>query len=133
MGELVSREQEQFLSTKSEFTDRREFERYPLMLEASVTFSGEYYDVVLIDISAGGAKFQFKIVPPALPDTDTEVSIEVPPHGGFYGNIVWTDEDYAGIEFDENHKAAASLIHEMAAIEQWAVIRASIPVFPEPV
>jgi len=104
------------LSTMSKSADRREYERFPLMLEASVVFSDEHYDVVLIDISAGGAKFQFKMIPPSLPSPETEVSIEVPPHGGFYGNLVWSDDDYAGIEFDENHKVAASLIHEMAAL-----------------
>lgn len=113
---MVSENRRKLLSTMSEFTDRREYERFPLMLDASVAFSGEHYDVTLIDISAGGAKFQFKIIPPSLPGPDAEVSIEVPPHGGFYGNIAWFDQDYAGIKFDENHKVAASLIHEMAAL-----------------
>jgi len=113
---LISDNRRKLLSAMSGFAERREFERFSLMLDASVTFAGEYYDVVLIDISAGGAKFQFKMIPPSLPDSNAEVAIEVPPHGGFYGNIVWVDGNYAGIKFDENHKAAASLIHDMAAM-----------------
>lgn len=99
----------------AEFMERRESERFPLMLDCSVTFTGDSYDVVLIDISAGGAKFQFKFVPPTPPAEGAETVLEVPRHGGFYGEIVWTDDDYAGMAFDENHKMAANLIHEMVA------------------
>lgn len=99
----------------AEFTERREFERFPLMLDCSVSYNGSVHDVSLIDISASGAKFQFKVVPSVLPGEGVEVVIEVPRHGGFYGELVWTDDDYAGMKFDENHKMAANLIHEMVA------------------
>ena len=103
------------VSNTGEFMERREFERYPLMLDASVTITGDSYDVTLIDISAGGAKFQFKILPPHNVPQGVETVSEVPRHGGVYGESVWMDDDYAGMKFDENHKMAANLIHEMVA------------------
>jgi len=85
------------------------------MLDTTVTFSGGAYDTALIDVSAGGAKFCFKMPPPKMPDRGTPISIEIQPFGEFDGEVMWIDDDYAGIKFDENHKATAALINEMVA------------------
>ncbi len=39
-------------------TDRRQFDRHPLMLEAQVTIGAESFAALIFDISAGGAKVQ---------------------------------------------------------------------------
>ena len=39
-------------------TDRRQFDRHPLMLEAQVTIGAESFAVLIFHISAGGAKVQ---------------------------------------------------------------------------
>ncbi|MBC8242169.1 MAG: PilZ domain-containing protein [Alphaproteobacteria bacterium] len=103
------------MSDISDFTERRQFERYPLMLDALISLPKEHYDAVLIDISAGGAKFQFREMPPMMPGPGIPISITIQPFGGFYGSLMWVDDDFAGMKFEENHKAMASLIHEMVA------------------
>jgi len=99
----------------SDEAERRVHERHPLMLDATVSIPDEHYNAILIDISAGGAKFQLKNMPLAAPEPDLPISIHIQPFGGFFGNVIWVDDDFIGMQFDENHKATVSLIHEMVA------------------
>ncbi len=85
------------------------------MLGALVSLPKGRYDAVLIDISAGGAKFQLKEMPFIAPEIGVSISITIQPFGGFFGDIMWVDDDFIGMKFDENHKAMASLVHEMVA------------------
>jgi len=106
---------EREMSEKPDFMERRKFDRYPLMLDAEAVLPGERCDAVLLDISAGGAKFRFVAELSVRPEPGIPISIHVEPFGGFYGDVMWVDGDYIGMEFDERHKAIASLVHEMVA------------------
>ena len=92
-------------------TDRRQFDRHPLMLEAHVTIGGEGFAVLIFDISAGGAKVQAldagKVAEIALPETAV---LAIPEYGGYEGDIVWIDDEFIGIDFHENHKTMVKLI-----------------------
>ena len=98
-------------------TDRRQFERYPLMLEAQVTIGAESFAAVIFDISAGGAKVQLKGAGKgaeiALPKTAV---LAIPNFGGYGGDIIWIDDEFIGIDFHENHKTMVKLITGQSAV-----------------
>jgi len=98
-------------------TDRRQFERYPLMLEAQVTIGAERFAVLIFDISSGGAKVQSldpeKVAEIVLPKT---VVLDIPDFGGYEGDIVWIDDEFIGIKFHENHKTMVKLITGQSAV-----------------
>lgn len=101
------------MDDEAAFTERREFERFPLLLDVVAVFPDGRYDSILLDISAGGAKFRFAAAPMTHPEPDGPASIIVPPFGEFFGNVRWIDGDYVGMQFDENHKATSSLVRAM--------------------
>lgn len=94
--------------------DQRRTERVPLMLEISVSIGALVNKALLLNISGEGAKVQV----PSLSDADcgpgSEAEIIVPRFGSLSGSIVWIDDIFFGMEFDENHKVTAMLIEEMA-------------------
>ena len=98
-------------------TDRRQHERYPLMLESAVTIGGESFAAVIFDISGGGAKVQLKdarnAAENAMPKT---VVLDIPEYGDYEGDIIWVDDDYIGIHFHENHKTMVKLITGQSAL-----------------
>ncbi len=98
-------------------TDRRQFERHPLMLDAQVTIGGESFAVLIFDICAGGAKVQSldagKVAEIALPKTAV---INIPDYGGYEGDIVWIDDEFIGIKFHESHKTMVKLITGQKAV-----------------
>ncbi len=98
-------------------TERRQHERYPLMLEAAVTIGGESFAAVIFDISAGGAKVQLKDAGNAAENAMPKTAVlEIPEYGGFEGDIVWIDDDFIGINFHENHKTTVKLITGQSAL-----------------
>ena len=92
-------------------TERRQFDRHPLMLKAQVTIGAESFAAVIFEISAAGAKVQLKdagkVAEIVLPKTAV---IEIPEYGGFEGDIVWIDDEFIGIDFHESHKTTVKLI-----------------------
>ncbi len=92
-------------------TDRRQFDRHPLMLEAAVTIGGESFAAVIFDISADGAKVQLKDAGNAAENAMPKTAVlEIPVFGGFEGDIIWIDDDFIGIDFHEDHKTTVKLI-----------------------
>ena len=81
------------------------------MLQGGVSIAGEIFAAVIFDISGGGAKVQVKEAgnkaENAMPKT---AILTIPEFGDFEGDIVWTDDEYIGIHFHENHKTTAKLI-----------------------
>ena len=74
-------------------TERRQNERYPLMLEAAVTIGGESFAAVIFYISAGGAKVQLKNAGSAAENAMPKTAVlDIPEYGDFKGDIVWTDD-----------------------------------------
>ncbi len=98
------------------FVEKRQFERYPLMLESTVSVGREVIDCVIFDISAGGAKIRLKGTE-VRPDKDQieTIVLHIPGFGGFDGKIIWTDDEYVGIQFRETHKTMVKLVIEKAS------------------
>ncbi len=98
-------------------TDRRQFDRHPLMLEAKVTIGAESFAVLIFDISAGGAKLQSldsgKV---AEIDQSKTAVLDIPEYGDYQGDIVWIDDDFVGIDFHECHKTMVKLITGQKAV-----------------
>ena len=98
-------------------TDRRQFDRHPLMLEAQVTIGAESFAALIFDISAGGAKVQLigagKVAEIVLPKTAV---LDIPDYGGYEGDIIWIDDEFIGIEFHESHKTMVKLITGQSAV-----------------
>ncbi len=98
-------------------TERRRHERYPLMLEAAVTIGGGSFAAVIFDLSAGGAKVQLKDAGNAAENAMPKTAVlDIPEYGNFEGDIVWTDDEYIGIDFHENHKTMVKLITGQIAL-----------------
>jgi len=103
------------ITVENTHVDRRQFERFPLMLDGEVSISGGTHACEVYEIAEHGAKFRLKHV-----DLATEIAVSdelvlsIFRFGGFDGEITWTDEDFVGIRFVENHKAMIGLILEDA-------------------
>ena len=95
------------MSQAPEFEEKRQFERYPLMLEAEVALGGEAIAITIFDISAGGAKVRFK------EDPLKRIVLKVPPFGEFEGEVVWKDDEYVGVKFNEDQQKMADVIVDM--------------------
>ena len=97
--------------------ERRQQERYPLMLGAAVSIGGETFAAVIFDISANGAKVQLKnagnAAENAMPKT---VILDIPEYGDYQGDIIWIDDHYIGIQFHENHKTMVKLITRQSVL-----------------
>ncbi|NQU59604.1 MAG: PilZ domain-containing protein [Rhodospirillales bacterium] len=93
--------------TMAEFyTERREAERFPLMMTAAVAMNGGNMGAVIFDISEGGAKIQLTETPldPAK-DLGIRVTLVVPKYGKLDGEVAWIDEEYFGLKFDDGQSA----------------------------
>ena len=98
-------------------TERRQHERFPLMLEAAMTIGGESFAAVIFDISAGSAKVQLKDAGNAAENAMPKTAVlEIPVFGDFEGDIIWTDDNFIGINFHENHKTIVKLITGQSAL-----------------
>ena len=91
--------------------ERRRHERYPLMMEAGVLIGGEALGAEIINLSAGGAKLRLrKIEEYQSCDPAASIVLHIPNFGGFEGRVVWKDDDYVGVMFNEDHKTLVNLI-----------------------
>ena len=96
-------------------TERRRHERYPLMLEAGVLMGGDALGASIIDLSAGGAKLRLRGADVLqYYDLSASIVLHIPNFGGFEGKVVWKDDDYVGVMFNENHKTLVNLILDSA-------------------
>ena len=92
--------------------ERREFDRFPLMMTAAVAQNGGNLGAVIFDISEGGAKVQMTESPfDAATDIAGPVTLLVPKFGKFEGEVIWIDDEYFGMKFNEgqNEALAAAL------------------------
>ena len=100
-----------------DMTERRQHERYPLMLEAAVTIGSERFAAVIFNISAGSAKVRLKDAGNAAENAMPKTAVlEIPVFGDFESDIVWIDDDFIGINFHENHKTMVKLITGQSAL-----------------
>ena len=98
------------------FVEKRQFGRFPFMVESTVSVGQGVIDCVIFDISAGGAKVRLEgtEISPQKDRIETIV-LHIPGFGGFEGKIVWTDDQYVGIQFRETHKTMVKLVIEKAS------------------
>ena len=98
--------------------ERRKSERFPILLEATVTVDSDVIHCVIFDISAGGAKVQLKGTEVHLEDDQVKLlQLNIPGFGDFDGEIVWTDDEYIGIKFLEKHKTMVKLVLESTTLK----------------
>ena len=91
--------------------ERRRHERYPLMMEAGVLIGGEALGAEIINLSAGGAKLRLRKIEEHLScDPADSIILHIPNFGGFEGKVIWKDDDYVGLMFNEDHKTLVNLI-----------------------
>ena len=91
--------------------ERRKHERLPIMLTASLTFEGQSLAVTIFDISGGGAKIRVDgAVIPTEDKIKSPVVLDVPSCGELEGKIVWKDDEYFGLGFDESHSKLISIL-----------------------
>ena len=92
-------------------TERRRHDRYPLMMEAGVLIGGEALGAEIIALSAGGAKLRLRGAEVLQSyDPGASIVLHIPKFGGFEGEVVWKDDDYVGLEFNEDHKTLVNLV-----------------------
>ncbi|MCH8236993.1 MAG: PilZ domain-containing protein [Proteobacteria bacterium] len=97
-------------------SEKRQFERLPLMLEAEVSHAERIIECVIFNVSAGGAKVRLKGAGiDAQKSAIKRVLLHIPPFGDFEGDIVWTDDEYMGIKFYETHKTVVNMLLERAS------------------
>ncbi len=87
--------------------ERREFERFPIMMRASVTVGDDKLEATIFDVSAGGAKVRLDGTDiPAPENMAPNVVLYIPAYGEFPADVVWRDEEYLGLRFHEDHSVA---------------------------
>lgn len=95
------------------FKEKRVCERFPILLKAMVSVDSELIECVIFDISSGGSKVQLKGTEVHLEGDQVKfIVLNIPGFGDFEGEIVWTDDEYIGIKFHDDHKTVAKLINE---------------------
>lgn len=86
------------------FIERRQTERFPIMMTASVTYADNDMDATIFDVSAGGAKVRLDGTEiPAENVLNHSFILNVPAYGKFPGDIVWKDDEYVGVKFHRDH------------------------------
>ena len=87
--------------------ERREFERFPIMMRASVMSGDVNLEATIFDVSAGGAKVRLDGTDiPAPENMAQNVVLHIPAYGEFSADVVWRDEEYLGLRFQEDHSVA---------------------------
>jgi hypothetical protein len=75
--------------------NRRLHRRIGVMWMATLRSGGNYYDCMVLDLSAGGAKLALTASVMLTPC----VSLEISAYGTFAASVVWQRTAYAGIRF----------------------------------
>ncbi len=98
------------LSTENT-TDRRHFERFTVVMDASVVVDSETAECTMYGIGEGGARVRLEDARMrSRCVSDLPVLLNVPGFGVFEGEVAWIDDELTGIRFFENHKAMVGLI-----------------------
>jgi hypothetical protein len=89
--------------------ERRQNERFPLAVKAEVSLGEGDIEAQIYDLSPSGAKLRLK------KGLLKSIVLSIPPFGVFEGEVAWTDEEFVGIKFNEDHKAIVNLILQHVA------------------
>ena len=100
------------MTPNGKLVERRESERFPIMMRASVMAGDKYLKATIFDVSAGGAKV--RLDGPDIPAPENmapNVVLSIPAYGEFPADVIWRDEEYIGLSFHADHSVAlASLL-----------------------
>ena len=97
------------MTPNGKLVERRESERFPIMMRASVMAGDKYLEATIFDVSAGGAKV--RLDGPDIPAPENmaqNVVLYIPAYGEFPADVVWRDEEYIGLNFPADHSVALS-------------------------
>ncbi len=87
--------------------ERREAERFPIMMRASVIAGDDNLEATIFDVSASGAKVRLDGTDiPAPENMAQNVVLYIPAYGEFPADVVWRDEEYIGLRFQQDHSVA---------------------------
>ena len=87
--------------------ERREFERFPIMMRASVMAGDDSLEATIFDVSAYGAKVRLDGSDVPSPDNmASNIVLNIPAYGKFPADVAWRDEEYFGLRFHEDHSVA---------------------------
>ena len=86
--------------------ERRKTIRYPLAMQADISFPDEVLEAKIFDLTPAGAKIRLK------KSLLKNVVLNILPFGSFEGEIIWEDDEFMGIKFKDDHKAIVNLILE---------------------
>ena len=105
--------------TPQEMEERRQSERFPILMKAAVLFGADIVEATIFDVSANGAKVRLDCdTLPAAATVNGLAVLQIPEIGNFTGQIVWTDEEYLGLSFFES---VLSPIDRRMRERSWAV------------
>ena len=90
--------------------ERRKHERLPLMMEARALFGDATLGAVIFDISLGGAKIRLTETELRPQDIGEPIALDIPQAGRMDGEIIWIDDEYVGIKFEDGQKTMLNLI-----------------------
>jgi hypothetical protein len=86
--------------------ERRKNTRFPLAMQADISFPDDVLEAKIFDLTPSGAKIRLS------KSLLKNVVLNILPFGSFEGEIVWSDDEFIGIKFKEDHKAIVNLILE---------------------
>ncbi len=91
--------------------ERRNLERFPILKKAALIFEGQVLEATIFDISGGGAKIRIDgAIIPSEDKVNAATALDVPDCGEIDAHIVWKDDEYFGLKFDENHSKLISVL-----------------------
>ncbi len=91
-------------------TEKRSAQRIPTDVRASVTGDGAFVACAIRNVADDGAKVKLLAHPAHLYlEEGTEVYLNVPAFSALCGRVIWIDEDYLGIQFNEPHQVTAHM------------------------
>ena len=87
--------------------ERRESERFPIMMRASVVAGEDYLEATIFDVSADGAKVRLDGTDIPAPENMVQsVVLHIPAYGEFPANVIWRDDEYIGLRFHKDNSVA---------------------------
>ncbi|MCW9035135.1 MAG: PilZ domain-containing protein [Rhodospirillales bacterium] len=98
--------------------EQRSSKRNSLSLSAQLTSDKRTQNVVIEDISIGGAKLRPSGTSPTL-NSDTILSIST--FGELQGCVVWNRKNSLGIRFNENEEKMGTLLYSIASYGAGAI------------
>ncbi len=90
--------------------EKREFQRIPMDVRASVTGEGAFIACSIRNVADDGAKVMLLAKCEHLHIAEgSDICLNVPKYDELCGRVIWVHDEYLGIQFDEHHTMNALL------------------------